>query len=196
MAVTLAAPHMVPMSSNFLVPNGTFWVELIAFVVMFAILAKYIIPPINAAMTRRQDAIRHEFEEADRAKKSAQQAEHEYKSQIADARHEAARIREEAREQGARIVADARKEGQSEAARIVDGAQAQIAADRQHAVTSLRGEVGALATTLAERIVGESLQDETRQSRVVERFLDGLKSSQDSRTSATAGVGEKAVVES
>ena len=43
------------------------------------------------------------------------------------------------------------------------------------AVTSLRAEVGTLATTLAGRIVGESLEDEARQSRVVDRFLAELE---------------------
>ena len=52
-------------TNNFLVPNGTFWVELIAFAIMFFILAKYIVPPINRAMTARQDAIRKEFADLD-----------------------------------------------------------------------------------------------------------------------------------
>jgi F-type H+-transporting ATPase subunit b len=102
-------------------------------------------------------------------------AEEEFKSQIADARHEAARIREEAREQGAAIIAEMREQAQTEAARIVEHAHAQIEADRKAAVTSLRAEVGTLATTLAGRIVGESLEDEARQSRVVDRFLAELE---------------------
>ena len=56
---------VTPMASNFLVPNGTFWVELAAFVVMFLILRRYVIPPINKAMEARQDAIRQEFAEAE-----------------------------------------------------------------------------------------------------------------------------------
>src|SRR6478736_39799 len=54
-------------------------------------------------------------------------------------------------------------------------ARTQIEAERQQAVTSLRAEVGSLATALAGRIVGESLEDEARQSRVVERFLADLE---------------------
>jgi len=165
---------MTPLESNFLVPNGTFIVELIAFVIMFAIIARYIIPPINKAMTARQDAIRQQFAELDEAKEQATSAADEFRSQIEDARHEAARIREEAREQGAAIVAEMREQAQAEAARIVEHARTQIEADRQHAVTSLRSEVGTLATELAGRIVGESLDDEARQSRVVDRFLAEL----------------------
>jgi F-type H+-transporting ATPase subunit b len=174
----------VPLASNFLVPNGTFFVELIAFAIMFFLLAKYIVPPINRAMTRRQDAIRQQFAELDEAKEQATSAEQEFRAQIADARHEAARIREEAREQGAQIIAEMREQAQAEAARIVEHAHSQIEAERQQAVASLRSEVGALATELAGRIVGESLQDEARQSRVVERFLDQLDAD-----AAPAGAG-------
>jgi F-type H+-transporting ATPase subunit b len=165
---------MTPLESNFLVPNGTFWVELIAFAIMFFLLARYIVPPINRAMTRRQDAIRQQFADLDQARDDAKSAENEFRAQIADARREAARIREEAREQGAAIVAEMREQAQAEANRIVEHAHAQLEADRQQAVTSLRSEVGTLATELASRIVGEALDDEARQSRVVDRFLDGL----------------------
>jgi F-type H+-transporting ATPase subunit b len=163
------------MESNFLVPNGTFFVELAAFALLLFLLAKFIIPPINRAMTARQDAIREQFAELDEAKSEAHAAEEEFKSQIADARHEAARIREEAREQGAQIIAEMREQAQAEAARIVEHAHAQIEADRKAALASLRNEVGTLATTLAGRIVGESLDDDVRQTRVVDRFLSELE---------------------
>ena len=68
-----------------------------------------------------------------------------------------------------------REEAQAEARRLAEAANAQIEAERMQALTSLRAEVGALATDLASRIVGESLQDEARQSRVVDRFLDDLE---------------------
>ncbi|MCW2775243.1 MAG: synthase subunit [Nocardioides sp.] len=171
----MASVAITPMEQNFLVPNGTFFVELIAFGVLLFLLGKYVIPPINRAMTARQEAIRAEFAELDEAKSEAEAAEEEFKSQIADARHEAARIREEAREQGAAIIAEMREQAQTEAARIIEHAHAQIEADRKAAVTSLRAEVGTLATTLAGRIVGESLEDEARQSRVVDRFLAELE---------------------
>ena len=80
----------------------------------------------------------------------------ELEQQLGEARHEAARIREEAREQGAAIIAEMREQAQTESARIVEHGKAQIEAERQQAVTSLRAEVGALATALAGRIVGES----------------------------------------
>jgi F-type H+-transporting ATPase subunit b len=171
----MASVAITPMESNFLVPNATFFVELAAFALLLFLLAKYVVPPINRAMTARQDAIRAQFAELDDAKSEAHAAEEEFKSQIADARHEAARIREEAREQGAAIIAEMREQAQAEAARIVEHAHAQIEADRKAAAASLRADVGTLATTLAGRIVGESLDDDARQSRVVDRFLSELE---------------------
>ena len=166
---------LVPMESNFLVPNGTFLVELAAFAIIVYILAKWVIPPINRAMTNRQEAIRKEFADLEEAKAEANEAKEEFTSQIADARHEAARIREEAREQGAAIIADLRKQAQEESERILRHGRAQLEAERAQALQSLRNEVGTLATTLAGRIVGESLDDEARQNRVVDRFLSELE---------------------
>jgi F-type H+-transporting ATPase subunit b len=188
--MTGVVAQLVPMAeteSNFLVPNATFFVELAAFALLFYLLAKYVIPPINRAMTNRQEAVRKEFADLDQARADANAAEAEFKAQIADARHEAARIREEAREQGAQIVSEMRQQGESEKARIIDGAHTQIAAERQQAVASLRAEVGTLATTLAGRIVGESLEDDERSGRVVDRFLADLDALETSKAAANTG---------
>jgi len=171
----MITPDLIPLSSNFLVPNGTFIVELIAFAIIVFLLFKFVLPPINKAMEARQEAIRQQFADLDKAKEEANSAKDEFESQIADARKEAARIREEAREQGASIIAEMREQAQTEANRIVEHGKTQIEAERQQAVASLRAEVGALATGLAGRIVGESLEDDARQSRVVERFLTELE---------------------
>lgn len=177
--------QIVPLEgSNFLVPNATFLVELAAFAIMLFILGKYVIPPINKAMKARQDAIRQQFADLDEAKQEANEAEAEFRAQIADARQEAGKIREEAREQGATIIAEMREQAQEEASRIVDHAHAQIEADRKSAVASLRSEVGVLATSLAGTILGESLEDDARQSRVVDRFLEALDAQE-----AAASVG-------
>ena len=179
---------VVPLQSNFLVPNATFLVELISFAIIVFVMYRYIIPPINRAMTARQDAIRKEFAEADQARENAEAAEREFKAQIADARHAAAKIREEAREQGAAIIAEAREQAQVEAARIVEHGHTQLAAERQQTVTTLRAEVGSLATELAGRIVGESLEDDERSTRVVDRFLADLETLE---TSRAAGNGSQ-----
>lgn len=171
----VASPPVTPLASNFLVPNATFFVELLAFAIMVWIFGRYLIPPINRAMTERQEAVRRQFAELDAAQADARKAEADYKEQLNNAKHEAARIREDAREQGAQIVQEAREKAQTEADRIIEHAHVQIEADRKAAFASLRRDVGSLATTLAGRIVGESMDDDERQGRVVERFLADLE---------------------
>ena len=161
--------------SNFLVPNGTFIVEVLAFLILLWLLGRYVLPRINKALEDRQEQIRSQFEASEKAQHDAAEALEEYKQQLADAREEAGRMREEAREQGAAIIAQMRQQAQVEAERITTSAHNQIEAERQQALNSLRTEVGSMATTLASRIVGEALEDPARQSRVVERFLAELE---------------------
>jgi F-type H+-transporting ATPase subunit b len=163
------------LASNFLVPNGTFFVELFAFVLLLGALAKWVIPRIAGAMADRQGAIDREFSELEDAKAQAEATEKEYREQLAEARHEAARLRERAREEGAAIIAEMREQAQVESARILKHAESQLEAEKQQVLTQLRTEVGALATGLAGRIVGESLEDEARQRRTVERFIAELE---------------------
>ncbi|HYJ66543.1 MAG TPA: F0F1 ATP synthase subunit B [Nocardioidaceae bacterium] len=170
---------------NFLVPNATFFFELLAFVIILYVLAKWIVPPINKAMSERQERIRRQFDEMEEATASAKQAEEDLRAQMVEARHDASRVREEAREQGAAIVAEMREQAQAEAQRIVETAQAQLEAERQQVVNQLRGEVGTLATELAGRIVGESLNDDERQRRTVERFINELEGADDKTRQAT-----------
>ncbi|HLI39215.1 MAG TPA: F0F1 ATP synthase subunit B [Streptosporangiaceae bacterium] len=164
------------------------WQELIigaiAFFAVFGVLGKVLVPRITRTLEERTDRIEGGLERAERAQAEATSVLEQYKQQLADARHEAARLREEAREQGAQIIAEMREQAQAEARRITEAANAQIEADRQHALASLRAEVGALAAELAGRIVGESLEDEARQSRVVDRFLGELERSDGAGTRA------------
>ena len=160
---------------NPLIPNLTeLIVGLLTFGIIFFALWKVLVPRLNQTLTERTDKIEGGLQRAEETQAEADRTLAAYREQLAEARHEAARLREEAREQGAQIIAEMREQAQAEARRLVDGAHAQIEADRQQAIQSLKTEVGGLAVDLASRVVGESLTDEARQRRVVERFLDEL----------------------
>ena len=94
---------------------------------------------------------------------------------LRDAQAEAHQIREDARAQAQQIVAQARLDAQVEAQRVQDAAQRQILAERQAAQISLRSDVGLLASELAEKLVGEHLENTDLTARVVDRFLDELE---------------------
>jgi F-type H+-transporting ATPase subunit b len=157
---------------------------IIAFAILYFVVAKKVVPRLEAMYAERAAAIEGQIAEADQAQAEAQEALEQYKAQLAEARQEAAKIREDAREQGAQIVAEMRAKAQAEAQRITESASAQIEAERQQTVVALRGEVGRLATDLAGRVVGESLEDEARQRRTVERFLAELEAAPSGDASA------------
>jgi F-type H+-transporting ATPase subunit b len=143
-----------------LVPSGAeLVIGAICFIVVFGILGKMLLPRIQQTLAERTEQIEGGLEKSKEAQAEATELLDQYREQLAEARHDAARMREQA---------------QAEARRITDAAQAQIEAERQQALASLRTEVGTLATELASRIVGESLTDEARQSRMVDRFLGEL----------------------
>lgn len=165
--------------------------ELIAGLVVFAVImwvfAAKVAPRLETVYRERADAIEGGIKRAEQAQAEADQRLAEYRDQLSDAREEANRIREEARSQGAQIVVEMREQAQAEAARITASAQSQLEAERRSAQVQLRAEIGGLATTLASKIVGESLDDEARQRRTVDRFLSELERSQPDSVSTGGG---------
>ncbi len=171
----LAAAPVVP-PSNPLLPS---WPELVigslAFLIVFAVLWRILMPRIQQTLQARTDAIEGGIQRAEEMQEEAKRTLDRYRQQLAEARQEAARLREQAREEGAQIIAELRQQGEAERRRLVDAAHAQIELDRQQAINALRAEVGTMAVELASRVVGESLENEARQRRIVERFLEDLE---------------------
>ncbi|WP_269453194.1 F0F1 ATP synthase subunit B [Yinghuangia sp. ASG 101] len=155
----------------------------VAFLIVFFFLGKILLPRIRKTLADRTDAIEGGLARAEEAQAEAQAELERYRAQLIDARREAGRLTEDAREQGAVVLAEMRSEGARIKDEIIASGHAQIEADRKQATTVLRQDIGKLATDLASRIVGESLEDEARQRRVVDRFLDELEAKAAAQTS-------------
>lgn len=155
------------------------WGELIfgviAIAILYVVVQRKVVPALEKVYAERTAAIEGGISKAEEAQAQAQAALDQYNAQLQEARTEASTIREDAKAQGAAIIAELREKAQAEAGRITESAQKTIEAERQAALVQLRGEVGRLSTELASRIVGESLEDETRQKGIVERFLSELE---------------------
>jgi F-type H+-transporting ATPase subunit b len=152
-------------------------VGFIAFGLLYFVMLKKVVPMFEKAFKARTEAIQGGMERAEKAQEEAAIALVQYKEQLSKAQSESQALREDARVQGAAIVEELRAKAQEEAARITASAHASIEAERQQAITSLRNEVGTLAVELASKIVGEALDDQARQSRIVDRFLEDLEKS-------------------
>ncbi|SCK55462.1 F0F1 ATP synthase subunit B [Streptomyces sp. WMMB 322] len=172
----IALVNMAAEKQNPLVPPlPELVIGLVAFAIVFFFLWKKLLPNINKVLEERREAIEGGIEQAEAAQQEAAEVLKQYKDQLAEARHEAARLRSEAQEQGATLIAEMRAEGQRQREEIIAAGHAQIEADRKQAALALRQDVGKLATDLAGKLVGESLEEHARQSRTIDRFLDDLE---------------------
>jgi len=169
-------------TTNFLLPNSTFIVELLIFLVILFVFHRYIVPPLSRALKQRQDMVRKQAEDREKAARAVQEAQERYSSALADARAEAASIRDDARAEAARVRAELREQADQEVERIQRQGGEQLAAQRAEAMRRLRSELGGLSVQLAERVVGESFDDDGRRRSTVERFLAELE-----RTPASGG---------
>jgi F-type H+-transporting ATPase subunit b len=164
-------------NNNFLLPDWTFVAEIIAFLLILGILARYVVPRIQTMLAARQEMVRKQVEEAEKARKQLAEAERRYQEALNEARTEAAQIRENARAEAQRTIEDLRQQAQEESARIVARGEEQLASQRSAIVRELRGEIGTLAVELAEKIVDQRLSEDAQVSATVDAFLAGLESS-------------------
>ena len=176
MVSSLAAAPVVPNANPLIPALPELIIGAIAFLVVFAALWRVLLPRIQKTLEERTDKIEGGLLRAEEAQAEAARTLEQYRAQLSEARQDASRIRAEAQEQGAQIIAEMREQAQAEARRVTEAAQAQLAADRQQALAALRQEVGALSVDLASKIIGESLADEARQGRLIDRFLGELES--------------------
>jgi F-type H+-transporting ATPase subunit b len=160
---------------NFLIPNMTFVVELAAFIIVLGVLWRYVIPPVQQAMTARQEMARKLVSDRQEARQLLEKAQTAYKTAMADARHQAGQLRAQAEEQRREIVDGASTEAEARAEEIISRGQARLVAERRQAIRRLKADLGNSAVELAEKILGEALADGQRQKRLIDRFLSHIE---------------------
>ena len=147
----------------------------IAFLLLTALMIKYVFPKANRAFEDRAAAIQGKMEEADARLVEAEETKRSYEAGIADARGEANRIIEEARASAEALRADVVAKAEAEAAAIVEHAQADVASERDRVVQELRTQVGAISVELASRIVERELDRSTHEG-LVDEYIQRLSS--------------------
>jgi F-type H+-transporting ATPase subunit b len=151
----------------FLLPNGTFFVEIIIFIVLVVIMGKKIIPPVTAALAERQERIRASLDAADQARADAVAADDERRA-------EAVRV-------------DFQTRGQAEYERIVGNAEAEVSRARQRAVEDAASRLGEMTMDVVERVVGRRVSVDAHQDLIAEA-VSVLRADP---TSAAANSGER-----
>ena len=141
-------------TSNFLVPNGTFFFVLAIFLIVLAVIGTFVVPPILKVL-RERDAMVHKTQED--TKKAAEQfaaAQADYEEAMKEARVQASSYRDNARAEGRKVVDDARASAEQQVLSSLQTAAEQLKRERDAVELDLRANVGTMSATLASRILG------------------------------------------
>lgn len=160
-------------SSNFLVPNGTLIVEIIAFLLVLGALAKWVLPPLDRMVKDRETTIREGLEDAEEGRQLKQRAEVERAEVLEEARRQARSVVEENTRMGGELLERYRQEGREEYDRLVGRANLEIERATQRARDELRRQMAELVTAASGRVVELGL-DPARHRELVDEVIDAI----------------------
>jgi F-type H+-transporting ATPase subunit b len=178
-------------TSNFLIPNATFFVELLAFLIVLAVVGKYVLPFLKAALDERIGKIKGELEAADEAKADAEAADDERRSTLEDARTHAREIVAQAARTAEQVTADGQSRGQEEYERLVQNAEGEIRLARQRAVDEAAARLGELVMDVVEQVIGREVDAEAHRA-LIDEAVEALRADTDAGGAAAAGAGSRA----
>jgi F-type H+-transporting ATPase subunit b len=150
--------------------NGTVIVELITFLIMLAILARWVYPEIVRLAEARQRAVAEQLTEAEKARADAEAKLKEAQAKLEDARKTAQGVIDAAGKSAEQLRAEMKEKADAEAKRIAESARKEIEAERERAIQSVRGEVANLVVAATEKVVGETL-DEQKHRRLIDKAI-------------------------
>lgn len=154
---------------------GELIVGLVAFAILFFFTWKWVLPRFRQVLDERRAQIQGEMEKAEAERKEAEKLQEQYRQQLAGAREEANRIIEDARATAEQLRRDLQARAEDEAQATVGRAQEEIRAERDRAFEELRAQIGSIAVELAERVVGQALDEKVHQL-LIDEFIDEVAS--------------------
>ncbi|MGA8922973.1 MAG: F0F1 ATP synthase subunit B [Candidatus Dormiibacterota bacterium] len=160
--------------------DGTVIVELITFLLMLAILARYVYPEIVRLAEARQRVVAEQLKEAEQSRAGAEERLKEAEAKLADARKTAQNVLDAANKSGEQLRQELRQKAEEESRRTVDAARKEIEAERDEAVRSVRREVAELVVAATEKVIGETLDDD-KQRKLIDRAIAEVASGDGSR---------------
>jgi F-type H+-transporting ATPase subunit b len=156
----IAAASGTANTPNFLVPNGTIIIELILFIIVFGIVAKFILPPLQKVMDERESTIRGALTASDEGRSEAERLSSETHEVLASARAAARAVLEDATRQAEAARAAERARGQVEHDRLLAEAEAMLANEAAVTRRDLASRLETVVVAAAERLVGVQIDAE------------------------------------
>lgn len=153
--------------------NATFIGQIVVFAIFVILCAKFVWPPIMAAMQERQKKIAEGLDAASKADKALELAQNDAASKIREAKEQAAEMLDQATRRAAAIVDEAKAEADAEAKRIVSAAQSDVDKERNLAREELRAKVAELTLAGAEKILQAEV-DQSKHSELLDKLAAEL----------------------
>jgi F-type H+-transporting ATPase subunit b len=154
--------------SIFLLPNGTWFVELLVFIIILYVVSKYALPRMNTMIEARQDKIRTALQAADEARAAADAAGDERARVLTEAREQARGVVANAQALSDQVKAESGARGQAEYDRIVAQANVEVASARQRAIDEASAKIGEIVFDLVAKVVGREVDQSAHQDLVRE----------------------------
>ncbi len=151
-----------------------FLVQVVNLIIMYTVVAKWIVGPISGLLEKRRQAVAHGLEDARIAAEARANAEKEAEKIKADANKKASEIVAEAKERAENAARDVKAAADADASKSREKALAEVEEERNRILGDLRGQVAALAIAAAQKLVNEAL-DEKRQRALLDEFFSGVK---------------------
>lgn len=148
-----------------------FWM-LLAFLVVFFLMAKFGFPVITKMVEERKNYIDESLQKAHEANERLADIKQESERLLDEARARQAEILSQAKATGDSIVREAREKAQDEGSKLLQEAKAQIAVEKENALRDIRQTVADLSIVIAEKVVRQKLSNDVEQQKLVEQMLD------------------------
>ena len=151
---------------------GLFFWMLVAFLVVFLLLAKFGFPVITKSVEERKNFIDESLRKAHEAQERLANIEKEGESILQEAREKQTQILREAAQTRDAIVEQAQEKARQEGSRLLDEAKTAIAQEKNAAIADIRRQEAALSVDIAGKVLRENLKDDKSQMDLIDRMLD------------------------
>jgi F-type H+-transporting ATPase subunit b len=136
---------------------GLYVWTILTFLLLFFLLTKFAWKPLLKALSEREEKIRSSLEKADEAQQKLERLSAEGEEIIGKARAEAQSIVSDGKVAAERVRDEIETKAKEKANTIVARAEKQITAEKEQAISDIRGEVAALSIQVAEKLIRKNL---------------------------------------
>ena len=149
---------------------------LLAFLVVFGVLAKFGFPVITKMVEERKQFIDDSLRKAHEASERLENIKQEGEAILQEAREKQAQMLKEAAETRDTIVEKAQEKAREEGARLLGEAKAEIEQEKKAAIADIRKQVASLSVEIAEKVLKQNLKSDQSQMDLIDRMLDEVSS--------------------